>query len=311
MLGLVAAFVSASLSGCAERVVYLAPEPPAHSYYAGDFHDALDPYGAWIWVEPHGWVWAPRGVPVAWRPYTHGHWVHTHDGWLWRSSWAWGWAPFHYGRWTFDGQYGWVWIPGHVWAPAWVAWRTGPGWVGWAPLPPDAYWHPGVGVVWHTSPRVHVVTHAWVFVPADRCMDRDVRVVVIHPSRNHEVVRRTHRVVRYESREGRVIHRGVGRADIERATRRTIDSRQLVDDDRPAASARRRALKRDEPVPVYRPRFDTRTRRDRRLERADDDSKLKKAKSRKVKKVKKAKKSQKSKKARKSKRGTRADDDAD
>ena len=29
------------------------------------------------------------------------------------------------GRWFFDDSYGWVWVPGSEWAPAWVAWRYG------------------------------------------------------------------------------------------------------------------------------------------------------------------------------------------
>ena len=31
-------------------------------------------------------------------------------------------------------SYGWVWVPGYEWGPAWVSWRTGGDYVGWAPL---------------------------------------------------------------------------------------------------------------------------------------------------------------------------------
>src|SRR6266496_1683468 len=34
-------------------------------------------------------------------------------------------------------RYGWVWIPGTVWAPAWVTWTYNDNYVGWAPLPPS------------------------------------------------------------------------------------------------------------------------------------------------------------------------------
>src|SRR5262249_32561511 len=48
------------------------------------------------------------------------------------------WATCHYGRWLLDATYGWVWIPGTVWGPGWVIWRTGRGYIGWAPQPPEA-----------------------------------------------------------------------------------------------------------------------------------------------------------------------------
>lgn len=60
----------------------------------------------------------------------------TEYGNTWVSDYSWGWAPFHYGRWTFDNYYGWMWIPGTEWGPAWVAWRSGGGYYGWAPLGP-------------------------------------------------------------------------------------------------------------------------------------------------------------------------------
>jgi len=34
---------------------------------------------------------------------------------------------------------GWLWVPGRVWAPAWVDWRQNDTYLGWAPLPPSAY----------------------------------------------------------------------------------------------------------------------------------------------------------------------------
>src|SRR5258708_24450962 len=49
-----------------------------------------------------------------------------------RSSWA----CYHYGSWLYDPAYGWVWIPGTEWAPAWVVWREAPDYIGWAPCGP-------------------------------------------------------------------------------------------------------------------------------------------------------------------------------
>ncbi len=103
------------------------------------FYTTLSPYGEWVQVDSYGRVWrpSPTVVGVGFRPYgPGGHWVHTDYGWSYESDWAWGWAPFHYGRWHLDPGYGWVWVPGNAWAPAWVSWRYGGGYVGWAPLPP-------------------------------------------------------------------------------------------------------------------------------------------------------------------------------
>jgi len=43
---------------------------------------------------------------------------------------------FTYGRWALSPVFGWVWVPGDVWGPAWVDWFSGDGFVGWAPLSP-------------------------------------------------------------------------------------------------------------------------------------------------------------------------------
>jgi len=94
----------------------------------------LDANGSWIYVSNYGgWAWRPY-VAVGWRPYYHGSWVHGPSGCLvWVSDEAWGWVPYHYGRWAYDPGYGWFWIPGSGYAPAWVYWMYGDGYVGWAP----------------------------------------------------------------------------------------------------------------------------------------------------------------------------------
>jgi hypothetical protein len=115
-----------------------------------DFRSGLRPYGRWFWTADYGWVWRPRHVGYRWQPYWDGRWAWTTAGWTWVSDEPWGWATYHYGRWaTIDGM-GWVWLPGRVWAPAWVAWRWGGGYAGWCPLGPR-------GVV-YVQPR------QWVFV---------------------------------------------------------------------------------------------------------------------------------------------------
>jgi hypothetical protein len=103
------------------------------------FEAALAPFGTWINDAALGRVWIPSIdlVGPTFFPYaTQGKWVLTEYGWTWDTDWDWGWAPFHYGRWTTLKGHGWVWVPGTLWGPAWVAWRTGRHYVGWAPLPP-------------------------------------------------------------------------------------------------------------------------------------------------------------------------------
>ncbi len=116
-----------------------------------DFHAALDPHGSWVEDPQYGTVWVPNPGEVGpdFSPYeTGGHWAYDDTDYVWYSDYDWGWAPFHYGRWMY-GSVGWMWIPGRVYAPAWVTWRMGgPGYayVGWAPMAADFYWRGGVAV---------------------------------------------------------------------------------------------------------------------------------------------------------------------
>ena len=102
--------------------------------------------GRWVSVGGQGTAWEPTGVPANWTPYTDGSWAYSNDaGWTWTTDEEWGWATYHYGRWARSGRR-WYWIPGRVWAPAWVSWRYGGSYVGWAPLPPDAGFRRSIGI---------------------------------------------------------------------------------------------------------------------------------------------------------------------
>ncbi len=123
-----------------------------------DFYNDLAPYGQWIDDPQYGYIWSPDVEP-GFRPYfTDGHWIMTEYGNTWVSDYPWGWAAFHYGRWTFDPYYGWIWIPGTVWGPAWVAWRYGDGYYGWAPLGPGIEIGIGFG-------NYYCPDDWWVFIP--------------------------------------------------------------------------------------------------------------------------------------------------
>ena len=123
-----------------------------------DFYQDLSNYGQWIEDPQYGFVWSPN-VDGTFRPYyTNGYWVMTEYGNTWISEYPWGWACFHYGRWTYDNYYGWLWIPGSNWGPAWVSWRYGDDFYGWAPLGPN--YEPGVTYGDYVCPNSW-----WVFIP--------------------------------------------------------------------------------------------------------------------------------------------------
>lgn len=104
------------------------------------FYQPLAQYGRWVQTQ-WGQAFQPA-APQGWRPYQNGQWL---DNRFWMSGDPWGWATDHYGRWGFDQNIGWVWVPGTNWGPSWVAWREADEVVGWAPIPPRVSWNVGVG----------------------------------------------------------------------------------------------------------------------------------------------------------------------
>jgi hypothetical protein len=93
----------------------------------------LSDNGQWSYVSSVGtWGWRPY-VSAGWRPYYHGYWGYRGGALVWISYEPWGWVPYHYGRWSYDTGFGWVWLPGYAYSPAWVYWLYGPSYIGWAP----------------------------------------------------------------------------------------------------------------------------------------------------------------------------------
>ena len=72
-------------------------------------------------------------------PYTNGQWVYTDAGWYFRAPTPYEEIVHHHGRWAYSPSVGWVWVPGRVWAPAWVEWREHTDYVAWTPLAPSVY----------------------------------------------------------------------------------------------------------------------------------------------------------------------------
>ena len=187
------------------------------------FQAQLAPYGGWVEIPGYGLCWRPtvQDAELGWRPYFNaGHWDYTDDGWYWRSDYPWGEYAFHYGRWARDARYGWVWMPGYEWAPAWVCWRNAEaeGFCGWAPLPPGARFQAGVGLLWNGRLAVDVDfglgADAFVFIPFGHFWDHDYRAFLAPPWRLPELFRRSIVANGYRFVGGRFVVDGIGREHI-------------------------------------------------------------------------------------------------
>ena len=98
------------------------------------YSDDLDDNGSWVDVDDVGRVWRPRVANDDWRPYSRGRWGAYSSGLTWVSDEPWGYLTYHYGRWGWGASFGWYWIPGSYYSPAWVAWNWSDGYAGWAPM---------------------------------------------------------------------------------------------------------------------------------------------------------------------------------
>ncbi|MFI4889687.1 MAG: DUF6600 domain-containing protein [Steroidobacterales bacterium] len=141
----------------------------------------LDGYGNWQTDPDLGPVWVPR-VAAGWVPYSQGYWISVAPwGWTWIDAAPWGFAPFHYGRWVHH-RLGWAWCPGQpsvrpVYAPALVAWATGPNNViAWVALGPNEIYRPWGRVSNGYLRRVNV-TNTYI----DNTVTLDARTVASPP----------------------------------------------------------------------------------------------------------------------------------
>lgn len=198
-----------------------APVAPVYGEISISYiYDYLGNYGFWVYYNPYGYVWIPRGAGRHWRPYTHGRWAWTDYGWTWISHDPWGWIPFHYGRWGWDNRLGWFWVPDVVWAPAWVIWRFGDLYLGWAPLPPGVDFVPGYGLRWGRRDLPH---HYWIFIEGHRFNSNQLRAWILPPERNITIINYTVVRDRYTVRDRNVvINDALSPQEIERLTRRPV-----------------------------------------------------------------------------------------
>jgi hypothetical protein len=188
---------------------YEAPPVEVVTTYERD----LAPYGEWVVVGGYGRCWRPRVRPAGWRPYSYGTFVSTDAGWSWESDERerdWGVVTYHYGRWFEDSSYGWVWLPGTTWGPAWVAWREGGGYCGWYPLHPRC----GMGTVID-------VRYVDRYCPRDRfvyCDERYITEPRVHEHfvrGNVTIINQTTNITNITVVNNRVVNHGVSVAHVE------------------------------------------------------------------------------------------------
>ena len=196
-----------------ERDAWSEPAPPPPEPVL-DFRGEADlsSNGRWIETPEYGTVWQPIRVASDWQPYRYGRWAWTDAGWAWVSDESFGWAVYHYGRWGFAPELGWYWVPGRVWAPAWVEWRFGDRYAGWCPLGPA-----GIAVVQPAR---------WVWVETPHLLEPVPHHVVPLPPRY--VTAMTAPVA--GPRAGpplRLVERAVGRAVVPVAARTVLGPRAL------------------------------------------------------------------------------------
>lgn len=225
----------------------VAQTAPSGTITYQQFYDQLSPYGTWIHYPGYGEVWHPN-VGEDFKPYaTNGYWENTDQGPYWESGYNWGWAPFHYGRWTYDDSYGWLWIPGYEWSPAWVTWGDVDDYYAWAPLAPE--------LIADASVRPH--DYYWNMVPRHTIYDHNLS----HYLANESHIRQN--ASRIQVRSGKATHTGgISRyqnapesTEIARHLHQTVPTRTIREVSQPLPAANRQAAgnRAAHEIPVYKP----------------------------------------------------------
>ena len=215
----------------------------------GLFYNSLGSQGEWINLRI-GTVWRPYHVGHDWRPYLNGRWIWTDYGWYWSSYEPFGWATYHYGRWTYDDYYGWIWIPGDEWGPAWVEWRYNDDYIGWAPLPPLAGWSLSVGVTFGRPWNAPV--HYWNFVPCGNFSSVSVVNYVQAPDVTRRIFGKTRLAGSVRVENNRIVNDAVKLDRVQRRSAEQIRKVGLIDG---AAPGEDRVVRKNggESLEIYRP----------------------------------------------------------
>jgi hypothetical protein len=155
----------------------------------------------------------------------------TDYGNTWVSDYPWGWAPFHYGRWVYDGYYGWVWAPDEVWGPAWVDWRIGGGVYGWAPLAP------GISISFAFGGGYYCPNDWWVFVPQRYVLSPSFRDYYYGPRYSANYIRSTTVINNTYINNGTTYISGPRAQEIQKATGRAVPRRSISSLSRPGTTS--------------------------------------------------------------------------
>lgn len=130
--------------------------PKSVLYFAQKYSNM---HGEWLWDSLYGYVWRPylndRRYPSGnWQPYYAGRWSNVNGQLFWVPEETWGWVPYHLGFWKWNTKRGWLWIPGSVFAPAWVSWSffgSNQGYYSWRPWSMWD-WYMGSGYRFYDNP---------------------------------------------------------------------------------------------------------------------------------------------------------------
>jgi hypothetical protein len=192
------------------------------------FYNTLGPYGEWVQDPDYGYVWHPTNVDENWAPYTDGYWAYTDGGWTWVSYEDYGGVVYHYGRWAQIPGFGWVWVPGETWAPAWVSWRVSDDYVGWAPLPPEARWRAGFGFGPWVGARYDIGPGFYSFVGVGDFGAPALGAVILSRDRNVAIFNNTTNITNITTNNSGVYTGGPSYAKFAALSHRPIPTLKLV-----------------------------------------------------------------------------------
>lgn len=127
-------------------------------------------------------------------------------------------------------------MPGTVWAPAWVAWRSGGGHIGWAPLPPQVRWEVRGGLSYRGADFTAVIApQNWCFVEERDIAAPSLREVVVPRARNVTFVNVTNNITNYTVINDRIVNNSITVNRVEQVTSRPVPRYRIADRESPAA----------------------------------------------------------------------------
>ena len=206
-------------------MAFLAPRPAsaAWSVSISYFHQELSPHGRWVSSAAYGEVWYPTVVAAGWQPYLDGEWAYTDYGWTWVSHDPFGPDPFHYGTWVWIDPYGWCWVPGYVWGPAWVTWAYTDSYIGWACLPPSF----DITVAGYAGSPIVVSQNQYVFVPVNGFVGTPVSSARVPVQQNATILTSANKVTRFSVSGGIVRASDPPASFVQRVTGKTLHRTSL------------------------------------------------------------------------------------